>query len=36
MGTEVSPEGLTVKAFQQGTNHAERHRGLGRVLASAQ
>ena len=36
MGAEVSPEGLTAKAFQQGTNHTERHRGLGRVLVSAQ
>ena len=36
MGAEVPPEGLTAKAFQQGTNHTERHRGLGRVLVSAQ
>ena len=28
MGAEVPPEGLTFEAFQQGTNHTERHRGF--------
>ena len=28
MGAEAPPEGLTAKAFQQSTNHTERHRGF--------